>query len=171
LALEAIVVNLEEKLLSDWKVPQREVMAMIFPVASLMSACMALFSRQFDTATEKVIANPVSLFYILIYAVFGAVGLNFVFFSVTKFGSLQTVLFTSLRKSLGGLISSGMGYDFQFTRWHGISWIILGSGLVVNFWSKVTERKDVVEVHSQGLLSGDAAGGFKPASAGEDFSQ
>jgi drug/metabolite transporter (DMT)-like permease len=153
LALEAVAINMEEKLLSDWQVPQGELMAILFPVGSAVTGALALFSGQFDTAFEKVLENPSSLLYILLYSATGAIGLHFVFFSVAKFGCLQTVLFTSLRKSISGFFAFLFTTDLQFTRWHRISWLLLGSGVTVNLYTKLTEGKVKAENQSEGLLN------------------
>jgi hypothetical protein len=132
LCLEAVASNLEERLLLDLMVQQSEAMALIFGPGAVGAFVIAVMTGEVRSALSKVQMNQRCLGYFAGDSSLGAVGLHFVFFSIKVFGSLQTVLFTSLRKVHGAISMILLTPDLQFTNWHRISIAILGLGLIAN---------------------------------------
>jgi adenosine 3'-phospho 5'-phosphosulfate transporter B3 len=131
LSLEAVAANLEERLLVDLKAPQSEVMALIFGPGAIGTFLLASVTGEMKSVISKVQIGR-CLWYLAGYAFLGAIGLHFVIFSMTLFGSLQTVLFTSVRKVHNATCMILLSDDQQFTNCHRISICVLVIGLIAN---------------------------------------
>jgi adenosine 3'-phospho 5'-phosphosulfate transporter B3 len=149
LCLEAVAVNLEERLLVDLMVPQSEVMALVFGPGVIGAFVMMAVRGEIKSVLLKVRADRRCVGYFVGYAGLGAIGLHFVFFSITLFGSLQTVMFTSLRKIHNAMCVILLTPDLRFTNWHRVSIAILAVGIVANvieqFGSGQDDRQNKLE--------------------------
>jgi drug/metabolite transporter (DMT)-like permease len=138
LLLEAVAVNFEEYLLSECHVPVPELMAIVFSIGSgvAFGACLAF--GEFGVVVQKVVSAPQVVPYLGLYSIMGAIGFHFVFLSVAVFGSVQTVLFTSLRKVLASAFSIAWKGEVPFGWWYRGSLGVIVVALTVNAWSKAT---------------------------------
>jgi hypothetical protein len=144
LLLEAVSVNLQEHLLFSCRIPKRDLMALVFSLSSAVAFVPALIGGNFSVVVEKVISEPGVIGYLLAYSVLGAVGMHFVFFSLAAFGSMQTVLFTSLRKVVRAVGAAAMG-GVAFAVWYRASACILAAGLTINAWAKAIDTTEKEE--------------------------
>jgi hypothetical protein len=155
LALEAIALNLEEKLLSDWKVPQIEAIPLIFSGSAIISLSIGVYSGQCMIVFNRILRHPFAIVWILVYAVAGSIGLRFTFFSIATFGSLQTVMFTSLQNSIRGLIARFVVWNVEFSVGTAISWMVLLAGVAADGWTQMGDKKDEAEEDPGGLIGAD----------------
>jgi adenosine 3'-phospho 5'-phosphosulfate transporter B3 len=132
LYLDAVAANLEEKVLWDLNAPPAEVLTLISGIGCAGTAILALLLRETTSAVATLGNDRCCIGPLAVYAIMGAIGFHFLFFSLAVFGSLQTVVFTSLRKVLNMPIMIAVSPDIQFTNWHRVSFLILISGLMVN---------------------------------------
>jgi len=145
LTLEAVAANIEEYVLSTSRATQDEVMTCVIPMGFLMALFTSLVTGHLGSAARQIAADLRVVPLLIGHAVMGAIGLHFIFFSLTVFGSMQTVLFTSLRKvlmAIGSLLTRG---DVQFGICYGLSCLTVGGGLALNVYEKLTEQKGVVD--------------------------
>jgi hypothetical protein len=117
LCLDAVAANLEEKVLWNLNTPQAEVLTLASVIGCVTTAVLALLVGEM---TRAVGANQRCIGCLPVYTIMGAIGFHFLFFSLTVFGSLQTVVFTSLRKVLNMAVMIAVSPDLQFTNWHRI---------------------------------------------------
>ena len=96
--------------------------------------------------------------YIIGFSMFGAIGIQFVYLIMKTFGSLTTVMVTSLRKGITVFISYAFFNDKHFTKWHFISLILLISGMSLNINSNSNSSNNsekVVSTDEQSLLENE----------------
>jgi hypothetical protein len=139
LLLEAVAVNFEEYLLLDCKIPQFEVMGLIFAIGSAISFVGCIGSGEFLIVAQKIVTSPKLSVYLVVYGVMAALGLHFVFFSLVAFGSMQTVLFTSARKMIACIVSGLVTGEIAFGWWSKSSICLSVMALTANVWSKAFE--------------------------------
>lgn len=139
LLLESVAVNFEEYLLLDCRLPQSEVMGVIFAIGTAVTFVGCIVSGEFLIVAQKIEAAPSVAVYWMVYAGMGALGLHFVFFSVVAFGSMQTVLFTSARKMFVCIVSGLVDGEITFGWWYKSSVCLSVMALTANAWSKVFE--------------------------------
>jgi hypothetical protein len=124
--------NLEEKVLWNLNAPQAEVLTLVSMIGCFATAVLALLVGEMTKAVAAIGTNRRCIGFLAVYATMGAIGFHFLLFSLAVFGSLQTVVFRSLRKVLNMAVMIAVSPDLQFTNWHRISFIILISGLAAN---------------------------------------
>jgi adenosine 3'-phospho 5'-phosphosulfate transporter B3 len=155
LTLEAVAASIEEHVLVTCRASQDEAMSVTFPIGATAALAKSILSGELRDAGRGIVRTWRAVPYLLVYAVMGAVGLHFVFFSIALFGCVQTVLFTSLRKiiiALGALFSRGVqaGMCYRF------SLLTVAAGVSANVYAQITEQK-----------GGDKGEGFLPDPLGE----
>jgi ABC-type Fe3+-siderophore transport system permease subunit len=89
--------------------------------------------------------EPKILVAIMALAAPGAVGVEFVFFVIKKFGSLMTTMITSLRKGFTVAISFLIFGNKKFTIWHAVSigYMFAGIALIALAKRKPTKEPDI----------------------------
>mgnify|MGYP003365436507 CR=1 FL=1 len=93
--------------------------------------------KQIDKATSILKVDPEIFSYLAIYAVCGAIGQCFIFYTLESFGSLQLIMITVTRKMISMLLSIIIfGKSVNFIQWSGI--IIVFSGIT---WEATNKRK------------------------------
>jgi adenosine 3'-phospho 5'-phosphosulfate transporter B3 len=100
----------------------------------------------------RIANNPLSLLYLFLFAVMGALGIQFVYLVMKVFGSLVTVMTTSLRKALTVCLSFLVFKDKKFTSWHAAAIILLATGMGLNIYEKVGSRKKEEVVDEEKML-------------------
>lgn len=162
LIFEAVVANAQEVILRDHQIEPVELMGVLFGFASLVAFVFTLVNDELFSSFEKMRRYPESVPLILAVAVFGSIGTHFIFFSQAVFGSVETVLFTSLRKSLGGFQHALITRKMRFTALHGISLFAIFAGMAYNYHLTVhTPLKDE---------DIEDASGFEQEEADDEFS-
>lgn len=139
LLLEAVAVNFEEYLLSDCRIGGSEVMALVFSIGTIVTFVGCIVTGEIVTVVEKIEKSPEILIYLGVYSIMGALGLHFVFFSLMAFGSMQTVMFTSMRKMLMCIVSGVIRGESTFGWWYRGSVCLSVVGLTANAWLKSFE--------------------------------
>jgi adenosine 3'-phospho 5'-phosphosulfate transporter B3 len=71
----------------------------------------------------------------------GALGIQFVYLTMKVFGSLITVMITSVRKALTVCLSFLIFRDKVFTFWHGMAMIAIAAGISINAYEKTAVKK------------------------------
>jgi adenosine 3'-phospho 5'-phosphosulfate transporter B3 len=141
LTLEAVAANIEEYLITDCRATRGELMSVVFPIGSIVALIIANASGQLVAAARAVAAEPRAVPYLAAHALFGAIGLHFVFMSLALFGSVQTVLFTSARKALTAVAHMMLIGGVRFTAWYRVSLVMIVAGLSANVYDKCTQQK------------------------------
>jgi adenosine 3'-phospho 5'-phosphosulfate transporter B3 len=88
---------------------------MIYTIDAVVILGKELFTGEISEGLRLVCAWPSSLFFMLIFSSFSAVGIQFVYFMMKVFGSLITVMITSVRKALTLCLSFVVFKDKVFT--------------------------------------------------------
>jgi adenosine 3'-phospho 5'-phosphosulfate transporter B3 len=142
LCFDALASNMEEKVMSHYGATQSELISMIYSMGALLIGVMAVATGQMSDGIEKVVAQPLSLVYLFLFAVLGALGIQFVYLVMKVFGSLVTVMTTSLRKGLTVILSFVVFKDKKFTTWHGWAILLLSTGTGLNIYLKTAKKRD-----------------------------
>jgi adenosine 3'-phospho 5'-phosphosulfate transporter B3 len=78
--------------------------------------------------------------FIGVFSLVGALGIQFVYLTMKVFGSLVTVMVTSVRKALTVCLSFVVFRDKVFTLWHGVSLIAIAAGMSINVYEKTGKK-------------------------------
>ncbi|KAH0785913.1 Adenosine 3'-phospho 5'-phosphosulfate transporter 2 [Histomonas meleagridis] len=136
LCLDAFCSNFQEKALKEYKAPQREVISMVYLTGALYLAIIALFLGEFEKGFNQCKENPKVVVPMLMFSLLGAVGVEFVYLLMSVFGSVTTVMVTSLRKGFTVIISYLLFQNKKFTVNHGVSMGLIVIAMVLNFLDK-----------------------------------
>lgn len=137
----AAASNLEDKVMSIYGASQNELISMLYTVGALIMLFLGLITGQFSTGIEKVSNNPTSIIFLIFFGFLGAGGIQFVYLIMKVFGSLTTVMITSVRKALTVVLSFLIFKDKQFTVWHGISVMLITIGMSLSMYEKFSSKK------------------------------
>jgi adenosine 3'-phospho 5'-phosphosulfate transporter B3 len=137
----AIASNMEDKVMSHYEASQDEVISMIYGIGSLIMAVLALVTGDMKSGIQKIVERPDSLIYIGIFSVLGALGIQFVYLVMKVFGSLVTVMITSVRKALTVCLSFVIFKDKVFTLWHAGAMMLIAAGMSINVYDKTAAKK------------------------------
>ncbi|KAH0790263.1 Adenosine 3'-phospho 5'-phosphosulfate transporter 2 [Histomonas meleagridis] len=152
LAFDAIASNLEDKMMSFYNASQSELISIIYSLGALIIGTFAIITGQMFSGIRRCIERPSAILQLLLFSMLGAVGIQFVYLIMKVFGSLTTVMITSLRKALTVCLSFLLFKNKQFTRWHLFSVLLLAAGMQCNIINKVTKGKkveDPPEIHDE----------------------
>jgi adenosine 3'-phospho 5'-phosphosulfate transporter B3 len=142
----AVASNMEDKVMSHYEASQDEVISMIYSTGAVLMAVLAVATGDMKHGVQKVIDRPDSVLYIAIFSVLGALGIQFVYLVMKVFGSLATVMITSVRKALTVCLSFVIFRDKVFTLWHAIAMISIATGMSINVYDKTaTKTKQALE--------------------------
>jgi hypothetical protein len=136
LTLEAVAANIEEHVLVTCCASQDEAVSITFPIGAAVALAMSLLGGELASVAHNWRALP----YLIVHAVMAAVELHFVFFSIAPFGSIQTVLFTSLRKiivTVAAMFARGVLAGMCYR----LSLLTVAVGVSVNLFGLITEQK------------------------------
>jgi adenosine 3'-phospho 5'-phosphosulfate transporter B3 len=150
----AVASNLEDKMMSQYGSSQDEVIAMIYTVGALIVGTMGLLNGELIKGIHRVYARPTACGWLLIFSGLGAFGIQFVYLTMKVFGSLITVMVTSLRKALTICLSFILFRDKVFTMWHGVSMAAIAAGMGLNIYQTTwhQEKRDFGYEDEQDLL-------------------
>jgi adenosine 3'-phospho 5'-phosphosulfate transporter B3 len=136
LCSDAIASNLEEKIMSTYGASQSEIITIVYGVGAVGLAIPAVLTGQMASGTKRLLEDPTAFIYLFLFAFLGAVGIQFVYLLMKVFGSLLTVMVTSVRKAVTVLLSFIVFRDKKFTVWHGFSIFLITAGMAVNIYAK-----------------------------------
>ena len=137
----AIASNMEDKVMSHYGASQDELISMLYSIGALIMGTLAILTGQMTTGLAKVAANPSSLVFLLFFSILGALGIQFVYLTMKVFGSLVTVMVTSVRKALTVCLSFLIFRDKVFTSWHAVSMLAITIGMAINVVEKTRTKK------------------------------
>jgi adenosine 3'-phospho 5'-phosphosulfate transporter B3 len=115
---------------------------MIYSMGAVSMGIAALATGQLASGIARVVAEPRSLVYLFLFAVLGALGIQFVYLVMKVFGSLVTVMTTSLRKAITVMLSFVVFKDKKFTTWHAWAILLLSTGTGLNIYEKTAKKND-----------------------------
>lgn len=98
LSLESIGTSLQEYLLKT--IPQNEVNSILSLLGTLFALLLTILDGEFIFMCIRIKRDPILLLYFFVISVLSAFGYQFIYLSLKVFGSLQTVMFTCIRKAL-----------------------------------------------------------------------
>ncbi|EAY17714.1 solute carrier protein, putative [Trichomonas vaginalis G3] len=133
---DAFASNLEEKAFATYQAPQNEVIAMVYLIGSIIIGIASIPVGQFTSGMKRVMTEPVLDIQILLFSSLGAVGIQFIYLLINTFGSVVTVMVTSLRKAFTVCLSFLFFSDKKFTRYHLMSIICISFGIGMNIYGK-----------------------------------
>lgn len=149
LSFDSAASNLEDKSLSFFKASQSELISVLYGCGAIGVCVLAILSGQMQSGIRRVLNAPSCLLYIFEFAFLGAVGIQFVYLIMKRFGSLTTVMITSLRKAMTVCLSFVVYKDKQFTSWHFVSILIIAAGMSLNIKGKTSKHSESDEVSDQ----------------------
>ena len=162
LIFEAVVANAQEVILREHQIEPVELMGILFGMAALVAFVFTLVNDELFSSLEKMRRCPEAIPLVLLVSIMGSIGTHFIFYSQAVFGSVETVLFTSLRKSLGGFCHALWMGKMQFTVLHGMSLFAILLGMSGNYYWTVKEQGKDEDV--------DDLSGFDQEEADDEFS-
>jgi adenosine 3'-phospho 5'-phosphosulfate transporter B3 len=134
---DAFASNLEEKAFTTYQAPQNEVIAMIYLIGSLIVGAVSIPTGQFVNGCIRIKEEPGLIIQIIFFTYLGAVGIQFVYVLIKGFGSVVTVMVTSLRKAFTVTLSFVLfSSDKKFTSAHFFSILSIASGIGLNVYGK-----------------------------------
>jgi adenosine 3'-phospho 5'-phosphosulfate transporter B3 len=138
----ATASNMEDKIMSQWGASQHELISMLYSCGAALMFVLGLATGELKDGIARVVAQPSSMIFLLIFSVLGALGIQFVYLTMKVFGSLVTVMVTSVRKALTVGLSFLIFRDKVFTAWHAVALITVAAGMSINVHDKTTGKKD-----------------------------
>lgn len=142
LCFDAIASNMEDKIMSVYGASQDELIAMIYGIGAILVGSISIITGEFFSAMVKIFNHPSSLIFISLFSFLGAIGIQFVYLTMKVFGSLLTVMMTSIRKALTVCLSFLVFPDKKFTKWHGFSIVLLSIGISINIYEKTKKHQN-----------------------------
>jgi len=141
LSFDAVASNMEDKTMSVYGASQNELISILYGLGAVLVGTTSILTGQFSSAVHRIKENPESIKYIFLFSSLGSIGIQFVYLTMKVFGSLITVMLTSLRKAFTVILSFLLYKDKKFTYWHGCAIAVLVSGMSVNIWEKSGTQK------------------------------
>lgn len=141
----AVASNMEDKVMSQYGASQDELISMLYSTGALMMGILSVFTGQMSKGIERMVSNPSCIPYVLFFSSLGAIGIQFVYLNMKVFGSLLTVMVTSLRKALTVILSFIIFKDKKFTMWHAVAIFLIATGMAINVHDKATSKQKVPE--------------------------
>lgn len=138
---DAFASNLEERAFSKYQAPQSEVIAMVYIIGSGLIGIASLFTGQTARGIARCKQNTLLILSILLFSYLGAVGIQFVYLLIKKFGSVVAVMTTSLRKAFTVCLSFVLYPDKKFTINHFFSILSIAFGIGMNIIAKNKAKK------------------------------
>lgn len=139
----AVASNMEDKVMSQYGASQDELISMLYSLGAIAMAVLSITSGQMSSGLGKIADNPASIVFIGFFSLLGALGIQFVYLTMKVFGSLITVMITSVRKALTVCLSFLLFKDKVFTTWHATSVIAITIGMTINIIEKTKGKKGV----------------------------
>ena len=141
LCCDAVASNMQDKIMSIYGASQDEIITFLYGIGSILIGLVSIANGQMVSGIHRVSRNPTSLLYIFLFSFLGAIGIQFVYLIMKVFGSLLTVMVTSLRKALTVLMSFIVYKDKKFTQLHAFAIFMIASGLSLNIYEKNRGKK------------------------------
>ncbi|OHS92782.1 Slc35b3 protein [Tritrichomonas foetus] len=141
----AVASNMEDKVMSHYGASQDELISMLYSIGALFMGVLSIFTGQMTKGIDRMIAEPSSIMYVLFFSCLGSIGIQFVYLNMKVFGSLLTVMVTSLRKAFTVILSFLIFKDKKFTSFHAVAIVLIATGMAINVHEKATSKKKVPE--------------------------
>lgn len=141
LICDAIYSNYQEKALSWYHASQSELISMMYLIGTLILLVISLVTFDFFTGIQCCKDDPSVIPEILGFSVLGAIGLQFISILMICFGSLLTVIVTSLRKGFTFFLSYLLFPGKKFTIYHLLSMVLISGGIGLNFFAQQEKKK------------------------------
>lgn len=145
LIFDAVASNFQEKAFHEYKATQNEVISMMYLTGSIILFFVSLITGHTSRGIQMCAEDPIIIGGIIAFSICGAVGVQFVYLLMNCFGSLITVMVTSLRKGTTIAISYLLFPGKKFTIFHMISILTIASGITLNYWAKNSYKKEIAE--------------------------
>jgi adenosine 3'-phospho 5'-phosphosulfate transporter B3 len=162
----AVASNMEDRVMSHYDASQDEVISMIYGIGGTIMGLMAIVTGDMKNGIEKVVEHPESILYIVIFSILGALGIQFVYLVMKVFGSLITVMITSVRKALTVCLSFVIFKDKVFTTWHAAAMMSIAVGMSMNVYEQTIAKKKLAQ-EEQRFLDHAEARNLLPMQEGE----
>lgn len=140
LLLDSVSSNLQDKAFSEYKCEQTELISTIYSIGALILLIVSIVTGQFQLAIEACRDNTVIWRYIIYFSLSGAAGVQFVYLLIKAYGSLITVMVTSLRKAGTVILSFICFKNKTFTLQHGLSITLIFIGIYLNTIKSKTSK-------------------------------
>lgn len=140
LIADAYASSMQEKALVHNEASQSEVISMMYLVGSIFTFLVALISGQLYRGILCCIQYPSMIFYLACFAFLGAIGVQFIYLLMKSFGSLVTVMVTSIRKALTVCLSFILFPNKKFTILHFLSILMISFGMFMDFIAKKQKK-------------------------------
>ena len=138
---DAFASNLEDKAFSTYQAPQSEVIAIIYLIGSLLVGAVSIPTGQFTEGIKICAKEPGLVVQIILFSYLGALGIQFIYLLIKSFGSVATVMITSLRKAFTVCLSFIMFPEKVFTIYHFFSILSIAAGIALNIYGKKHNTK------------------------------
>ena len=151
----AVASNMEDKVMSYYGASQDELISMLYSLGAAIMLTLSIVSGEFWKGLDKVNSDKSSYIFLFFFAVLGSIGIQFVYLTMKVFGSLITVMITSVRKALTVVLSFVIFKDKKFTVWHAVSIILIAAGMSINIYDKTVAKKKEEKIGDQQNLLND----------------
>ncbi|KAH0791044.1 adenosine 3'-phospho 5'-phosphosulfate transporter 2 isoform X1 [Histomonas meleagridis] len=152
LCCDAIASNMEDKIMSVYGASQDEIITFLYGAGSILIGIVSIANGQMVSGIRRVSQDPTSLIYIFLFSFLGALGIQFVYLIMKVFGSLLTVMVTSLRKAMTVMMSFVVYKDKKFTHFHAFAIFMIASGISLNIYDKNRGKKKEEEIDEVEML-------------------
>jgi adenosine 3'-phospho 5'-phosphosulfate transporter B3 len=149
----ATASNMEDKVMRAWNASQDEVISMVYTFGAFLMAVIGIATGEMAAGLARISEEPSSLLYIALFSFLAALGIQFVYLVMKVFGSLVTVMVTSVRKAVTVCLSFIIFRDKVFTLWHGAAMVAIAIGMSMNVYDKtIANKAERREDEGRGLL-------------------
>jgi adenosine 3'-phospho 5'-phosphosulfate transporter B3 len=138
----ATASNMEDKVMSQWGASQHELISRLYSCGAALMLLLGLVTGEMQPGLNQIAADPWAIVFLLLFSILGAVAVQFVYLTMKVFGSLVTVMVTSVRRALTVCLSFLVFRDKVFTTWHAVAMIVITVGMSINVHDKTANRKD-----------------------------
>lgn len=131
--------NLEDKALSVYGASSDELVVVLYGIGSLLIGSVSIITGDFFSALNRIREHPECIPYLIAFGALGSIGIQFIYLIMKSYGSLTTVMMTSLRKAMTVALSFLIYKDKKFTKFHAVSIVMVATGIGMNIYSKLNE--------------------------------
>ena len=150
LCFDAISSNMEDKILSHYGSSQDELISVLYGMGAILVGTLALVQGDLVNGVRRCIRYPSCLVYLAAFSLLGSVGIQFVYLTMKVFGSLLTVMMTSIRKALSVCLSFILFPETKrFTKIHAVSVCFLAFGMGIHIREKTKRHHKVEQINEK----------------------
>jgi adenosine 3'-phospho 5'-phosphosulfate transporter B3 len=156
LCFDALASNMEDKVMSVYGASQSELISMLYSIGALVVGIVAVLTGQMQNGIQRCIDNPMAIVFIFLFSFLGALGIQFVYLLMKVFGSLLTVMATSVRKAVTVLLSFVVFKDKKFTSLHVYAILLIATGMGLNIYERtghVKKEETIDDIEEEPMMS------------------